>query len=149
MKDKMILLADLGRVKAYRLHHDPRNSTPQVELVDDFEFLESHERMRLRVSDQAGHLPGTGNGEDHNLQLETERRLVKEAADKICALVQGKGAWYLAAPGKINARLVECLSPEARASLAKNVQADLVKTSPEKLPGHFLDGQPSGELLAR
>lgn len=137
MTDKMIVLANLGRVKAYRVTQDEMTSTPHLELADDFEFIESHERFQTRVSDQAGHLPGTGNGEDHNLTLETERRILKQAAEKIDALVAHQHAWYLAAPAGINARLVECLSAPARTSLAKNVQADLVKIPSQELSGHF------------
>ena len=137
MTDKMIVLANLGRVKAYRLTHDEMTSTPHLELAEDIEFIESHERFQTRVSDQAGHLPGTGNGEDHKMASENERRLIKQAAERIDLLVAHERVWVLAAPAWMNARLLESLGAPARAHLTKNVQADLVKVPVPELTGHF------------
>ena len=76
-------------------------------------------------------------GENHNLGLETERRLLKKVAERIDALVKNERGWYLAAVKEINPRVVESLSPGARATLQKNVSADLIKTPKDQLLSHF------------
>ena len=143
MTDKMIVLADLGRVKAFRVTYDMMTSKPQMELIYDCEFLEAHGRMGDKVSDLAGRFPqsgtpGSSNGENHNLRVETEKRLIRLVADKIGELVVGQRYWFLAAAEGINGRILEQLRPETRTSLYKNVTADLVKTPKQQVLDHFL-----------
>ena len=142
MTDKMIVLADLGRVKAFRVTHDMMTSKPQLELVYDCEFIDAHNRLIDRVSDRAGRFalsgtPGASNGENHRLGVETERRLVRLVAEKINELTQGVRYWFLAAGEGINGRILEHLRPETRAGLCKNVAADLVKTPKHQLLDYF------------
>jgi hypothetical protein len=143
MTDKMIVLADLGRVKAYRVTHDLLTSKPQIELVYDCEFLESHTRLAASVSDHAGRfaaggMSGASISENHNLRGETERRLIRLVAEKICDLVQGQRSWYLAAGEGINARLIDHLNPAVRSALAKNIPSDLVKTPKQQILDYFM-----------
>jgi hypothetical protein len=143
MTDKMIVVADLGRVKAYRVSCDLMTSKPQMELIYDCEFLEAHGRIVDKVADHAGRFaaggtPGASNGENHNLQIETERRLIRLVAEKISDLVHGQRYWYFAAAERINGRIVEILSQDARGSLYKNVSADLVKTPKQEIMDYFM-----------
>lgn len=143
MTDKMIVLADLGRVKAFRVTYDMMTSKPQLELVFDCEFPDAHGRLLDKVTDQAGRFsvdgsPGASNGENHNLRVETERRLIRLVAGKIGELVHTERYWYLAAAEGINSRLLDQLRPEVRATLQKNLVADLVKTPRQQLLDHFL-----------
>lgn len=144
MTDKLIVVADLGRVKAYRVTRDDMSTSSRLELVDDVELTEAHGRLLEKVTDKAGRFPGNGTGpggmsigENHNLGLETERRLLKKVAERIDALVKNERGWYLAAVKEINPRVVESLSPGARATLQKNVSADLIKTPKDQLLSHF------------
>ena len=143
MIEKMIVLADLGRVKAYRVTPDMMTSKPQIELAYDCEFPDAHHRVVDIVTDMAGSFPmsgkpGTAIGENHNLRVETERRLIRLVAEKIGELVRGQRCWYLAAAENINGRIVELLSPEARAVLFKNIPADLVKIPKQEVLEHFM-----------
>jgi len=143
MTDRMIVLADLGRVKAYRVTHDMMTSKAQVEQVYDCEFLEAHQRMVNRVTDSAGRFATAGNSgastsENHGMADETERRLIRMVADKISQLVEGEKYWYLAAPENINARVIVHLLPPARAALVKNVPADLVKIRKQEILDYFM-----------
>jgi len=143
MTDKMIVLADLGRVKAFRLTYDMMTSKPQLELVCDCEFLEAHGRLTDKVTDMAGRFPGSGTpgmsiSENHNLRGETERRLIRLVAGKISELVEGERCWFLAAGESINGRIVEHLRPGNRAALSRNVSADLVKTPKEQILDFFM-----------
>jgi len=142
MTDKMIVLADLGRVKAYRLHYDMMTTKPQIELIYDCEFLEAHERLVDRVTDMAGQFPlggapGASNGENHNLRGETERRLIRLVAGKINDLTEGQRYWGLAAAVEINGRIVENLRADTRSKLFRNVTADLVKTPKQQVMEYF------------
>jgi len=142
MTDKLIVLADLGRVKAFRVTHDILTSKPQVELVYDCEFLEAHGHLADRLTDHAGRFYSNGaNGasirENNNLRVENERRLIRLVAEKISDLVQGERCWYLAAAESINSRIVDHLHPEARAVLFKNIPSDLVKIPKQHLLDHF------------
>jgi hypothetical protein len=143
MTDKMIVLADLGCVKAYRVNYDEMTSKPRIELVYDCEFPEARARLLDNVTDQAGRFPvsgtpGASNGENHNLRIETERRLIRSVADKISELVQGERYWHLAASEGINCRIIEHLRPETRATLCRNLPADLVKTPKQQVLDYFL-----------
>jgi len=143
MTDKMIVLADLGRVKAFRVTYDMMTSKPQLEQIYDCEFLEAHGRFAERVSDQAGRFavngsPGASTSENHSLRVETDRRLVRMVAEKISELVQGEQYWFLAAGPEINHRILEHLPPETRAALYKNIPADLVKTPKHQIMDHFM-----------
>ena len=96
-----------------------------------------------KVTDVAGRFPSNGspgaaNGENHNLRVENERRLIRLVAEKIGELVQSERYWYLAAGEGINGRLIEQLRPEARGSLCKSIVADLVKTPKQQLLDYFL-----------
>ena len=143
MTDKMIVLADLGRVKAFRVTYEMTTSKPQLELVCDCEFLDAHGHLVDKVTDQAGRFsvsgtPGASISENHNLRAETERRLIGLVAGKISELVEGERQWFLAAAEAVNGRIVEHLRPEARAALSRNVPADLVKTPKPQILDHFM-----------
>jgi len=142
MTDKMIVLADLGRVKAFRVTYDMMTSKPQLELVFDCEFPEAHGRLLDKVTDEAGRFPmggasGMSNGENHNLRIETERRLIRLVAGKINELARSERCWYLAAGEGINGRIIDQLSPETRAALYKNIAADLLKTPKQQILDYF------------
>ena len=144
MTDKLIVVADLGRIKAYRVTRDDMSTTSRLELVDDVELTDAHGRLLEKVTDKAGRFPGNGTGpggmsigENHNLGLETERRLLKKVVERIDGLVKNERVWYLAAVKEINPRVVESLSAGARQTLAKNISADLIKTPKDQLLSHF------------
>jgi hypothetical protein len=144
MTDKLIVIADLGRVKAYRVTRDDMSPTPRLELVDDLEFMDAHGRLLDKVTDKAGRFPGNGTGpggmsigEKHGIQEETERRLVRQVAERISELARNERIWYLAAVKEINPRVVEKLDPNVRATMAKNISADLIKIPKDQILSHF------------
>jgi hypothetical protein len=149
MIDKLIVLADLGRVKAFRVTHDMMTSKPHIELIYDCEFLEAHGRLLDKVTDQAGRYymsgtTGTSTRENHKLREENERRLIRLLAEKISDLVQGTPCWYLAAAESINSRIVDHISPEARSVLFKNIPSDLVKIPKQQVLDYFTESAVQG-----
>jgi hypothetical protein len=147
MADKLILLADLGRLKAFRLSRDEMTTTPRLDLIQDIQLVDAHGRLRDKVTDMAGRFPsgdstngaGMSIGENHNLMLDMERRLVKQIGAGINEVVEraGGGPWYFAAPSTINQRVLDELKPAVRASMAKNVSADLVNVETSELIERF------------
>ena len=144
MADKLIVLADLGRMKAYRVTRDEMSKTQKLEVVEAVENAEAQSKLLNKVSDKAGRFPGSNGGtlsigENHNLKLETARRGVRQISESINRLVKKEkpSLWFFAAAKDINQRIVDELSAGARAKLKKNVTADITKVGKSELMSHF------------
>lgn len=145
MGSKLVVLADLGEMKAYRITRDPMQQSPNLELLNDMEFPISHGRFTEKYTDQAGRFPVYGQsgpmaiGEQHNLELEIERRNIRAVAEAISELIQQEHAeyWSFAAAPEINERILDELDPLVRAKLVRNLPVDLVKAGREELLRRF------------
>jgi len=150
MTAKLLVVADLGRLKAYRLEESRHFSHPRLELVDDWETEVTH-HLSEDVTDQAGRFrKGTGHneaqsalsdGEQHNIDLERRRRAVKTLAKRICELLHREqvDGCYLAADSRISRPILEEMDPPSRARIQKTVEANLSKLSPSQVIGHFCE----------
>lgn len=108
---------------------------------------DAHGRLQDKVTDKAGRFPSRGAthgggmsiGENHNLSLDTERRLVKQIATGITEIVADSNGdvWYFAAPSTIHQRVLDELTPDIRGKLAKTVTADLVNLEKSEILGRF------------
>jgi Protein required for attachment to host cells len=149
MKSTLVVVADLGCFKAYRLeNHDP-NQTPRLEPVEEFNYAEAHGKFVDKVTDLSGRFgratgapSGTGamsNGERHNIELESRKRLVRQLAQRLSALLRGREVerCLLAASREINHQLLDELEPQLRAKIEKNVSADLTKLERAEILRHF------------
>lgn len=149
MTEKLLVVADLGRLKAYRLEENPRFSHPRMVLIEDLETEVNH-HLSENLSDQAGQfrkgskrnsegLSALSDGEQHNIDLERRRRAVKALARRISELVEreGVGSCYLAADTRINQLLLDEMQAPTRKKIAKNVPANLSKLSPDEVLQHF------------
>ena len=146
MKTKLIIVTDLGLFKAYRIDLTP-SQTRRHELIEEFRFVEAHRRFDEMVTDMAGRHVGPTHAawgapitDDHNLRLETERRLIKRIAKHVEDLVQRNGheGWWLAAHKEINHQILEELPLPVRARIEKNLPRDLTKMGQMDLLEHFL-----------
>ena len=145
MADKLIVLADLGRMKAYRVTRDEMSKTPKLDVVGEFDNAGVQTRLVEKVSDKAGRFPGnTGNGsmsngENHNLKTESDRRGVRQLSESINRLVEKENPpfWFFAASKEINQKIVDALSAGVRSKLKKNISADLTKIAKAELLTHF------------
>src|SRR5438477_437472 len=97
MKNTLVVVTDLGCLKAYKLENTERNHTPRLELIEQFNNAEAHGRLVEKVSDFSGRFPrGTGksaegamsDGERHNIELEQRKRLVRQLAGRFNALAR-------------------------------------------------------------
>jgi hypothetical protein len=147
MKDKLLVVADLGLLKAYRLKQTLEHSW-RIELLEEVVPEEAHQRVLETVTDMAGRhaAPGQKKGaaplaDEHNLKLETKRRLIREITSHLERLIESDdwGACWLAAHKEINRQIVEQLSPTARACIGKNIPSDLTKTAEKELIEQFLN----------
>jgi len=147
MSTKLIIVADLQRFKLFTSKMDPMGRE-SLELLQNIESLETHQQLGERVSDQQGNFQGvsssglinaSGSGEDHNIELENERRRLKEIAKQISSTLQEHShtGWYFAAPKAINNQIVELLDPAIVKSMKVNLNADLTKIPTDQLLEHF------------
>jgi hypothetical protein len=142
MKPKLIIVTDLGLLRAYRLESTPKR-TPRLELLEEVSIEEAHHRLVDTVTDLSGRHGsptarkwGAPLSDDHNLKLEIKRRLVRTIADHIRRLVHtNRGATCcLAAHKEINHLILDALPQTVRARIETNLARDLVKaTRPELL----------------
>jgi hypothetical protein len=141
----IIIVVDLGHFKAYRVINSELEST-RIELIKDFDNVETLLKMSEKVSDSAGRFganSGTktrkGYGEPHNIETENKRRLIKKIAGEIEKIMkkEAPGRWFLAAEKSINKQLIENLSLSSNKILDKNIIADLTKTAKNKLLSRF------------
>lgn len=149
MKKTLLVVADLGGFKAYRLDNGQFNRTPRLELLEEFSNPEAHSRLVDKVTDLSGRFRrGTGNsvltgamsdGERHNIEAELRKRLVRRLAQRLNVLIRNPEVerCCLAASREINRQLLDELDAQVRIKIEKNLPADLTKTDKSDLLGHF------------
>ncbi|MBA4373782.1 MAG: hypothetical protein C0402_13095 [Thermodesulfovibrio sp.] len=143
---KIIIAVDLGHFKAYSVTKAPLEST-RVTLIESYDSPAGHGKISDKLSDKTGRFgsvggrnsKSTGSGEEHNAALENSRRLAKLMAREINAIIKRNNcdSWFLAAVKKINALVVENLTPAVKAKLERNILSDLTKTDKSEILHHF------------
>ncbi len=147
----LIIVADRGEIKAYRVNETP-NRGASLQLVQALDLTDAHGRYDDKLTDQAGRFPvSDGNGRHANsvaertaIELETERRICKQLAEHITQVVEREAAmgWSFAAPSTIHSSVTDLLPTSVRNRLVEHVKSDLVKIEPAKLSAHFRSLQP-------
>jgi len=148
MNGKLVIVTDLGRLKAYRFELTPQQ-TPRLELIEELCFDEAHGRLDNWVTDVAGRRGGgqTGTGtpliDANNLKLENERRIIRQISIHIEALIQRNDpeVIWLAAQKEINPRILEELPHGIRAQIEMNLPCDLVGAHPPAVLDAFFTHQ--------
>jgi hypothetical protein len=149
MNNTLLVVADLGCLKAFKLENNHLHRSPRLDLIQEYNNADAHEKLVDKVSDLSGRFPrntgqskATGamsDGERHNIELEHRKRLVRELGQRINSLVRPPDIerCLLAASVEINHQLVGELDPRVRAKIAKNVTADLTKIERAEILRHF------------
>lgn len=146
--NELIIVADLGKLKAYRIIKDPlKLASDKVEVIQEITTRESHAKASDKFTDAAGRfylgggIAGTasGYGEPHTAASEEERRAIKLLVEEICGLVQKEGCkkWHVALDKSISNQVLAILPPEIKARLGKNISANLTRTDKARLMDHF------------
>lgn len=141
MKNRIVVVLDLGSLKAYRLLNSEPGVSARLDLFESLELNGAHQKLVDQVSDHGGrfaaggHGNGSAVGERHNIELEHRRRLVKQLTEKVTALLRDEAVegCYLAASKEINHPLTDGLEARLRAKIEKNLHADLTKLSKAEL----------------
>ena len=117
--------------------------------MDEFNNADAHGKLVDKVTDLSGRFPrrtgaqhttgAMSDGERHNIELESRKRLVRQLAQRLNTLARSKEVerCLLAASREINHQLMEELEPPVRAKIEKNVQADLTKLEQAEILRHF------------
>jgi hypothetical protein len=152
MKNKLLIVADLGLMKVYKLDFTLEQHTPRLEQLEELVLEDAHNRVLDKVTDEAGrHVSpaqknrGTPLADEHNLKLELKRRLVRRIAGHIQHLIERSdcdGCW-LAAHKEINHQILEELPPTVRNRIRKNLPRDLTKLGQKELLDQFLNASSS------
>lgn len=149
---KLIIVADLGLLRAYREVERPQDREPHLELIEELTPEAAHEKLSDQVTDQAGRFPrGSGAdittgdlsaGERLNLDAEQSRRLISRLAETIDTLLADEAVTdcWLAASAPIHKQLLEALNPKARKKISQVLPSNLAKTDPGELREHFAKG---------
>jgi len=146
---EIIITVDLGTINAYEIVRDPfKVESDRLEIIKSYVTHEPLTRASKKYSNssgkfyQGGGTSGTtsGAGEQHAVEIEAEKRLIKKLAQDINELVSDKNCnkWFLAADRSINKQLLEYLTPGVRAKLKKNVAANLTKFEKTELVSYFV-----------
>ncbi len=131
----LIIIADRGGLKAYRVGETPTRGT-SLKLVQAFDIPNVNVPSRTHHTTAVTDWP--------QLEIEEGDRICKQLADEITKIVlrdAGEG-WSLAAPESIYAEIVDLLPLEIRERIVEHVHSDLVKTPVARLPEHFRSLQP-------
>jgi hypothetical protein len=134
---KIVLLADVGHLKAFQWEENEQFSKPRLSLIGQWDTnVPNH--LRAELTDQAGRFrkgsvpsgpSDLSDGEEHNLELERRRRALKTIALRMRDLLRhdkNRGV-YLAAPAEINRQLLKQFSPADRARIERNLKLDLTR----------------------
>lgn len=145
--NKIIIVADRGHFKAYRVSKEDPLESPRISLAASYDTLEGHGKMSEKVTDRAGRFGLSGGkegaakgfGEAHAMEQEKNKKLVRMIADNINSMISRTkcDVWYLAAASHINRQITENLKPKVLSKLDKNVTADLTKVDKSEILSYF------------
>jgi hypothetical protein len=138
MKKRLLILADLGHLKAFRLTYNAPGLKPKLELITTFSTQEASGRLKDKLTDspemfRSDAPPGNAqsvrsSGERHNMQLEFARRAVKEIGRQISDIILNEPdgeECILAARREIHGQLLDHIQPRARDRIVANWPEDL------------------------
>jgi hypothetical protein len=139
MKNTLVLVADLGCLKAFKLENGEANRSPRLEPIEEFSQPQAHERMGEEVTDMSGRFPrgaaksnsagALSDGERHNIGLEKRKRLIRQLAGHVNRLAKAGDVeeCWMAASREINQPLLAELDADVRAKIQTIIAADLTK----------------------
>jgi Protein required for attachment to host cells len=149
MNTKLIIVADLGLLRAYKQVEGLGDREPHLKLIEELKPEAAHQKLSDQLSDQAGRFPKatgpnmvTGDlsaGERLNLETEQVRRLISQLAEKINSLLADESvtSCSLAASAPIHKQLLEELSEKERAKISQVLASNLSKIDPAELLRYF------------
>ena len=150
MNKTLLIVADLGLLRAYRETRNVADRQPHLELIEELKLEGAHQKLSDQVTDQAGRFPRGGGGaniagdlsagESLNAEAEQNRQLISQLAGRINALLADNAvtSCSIAISGAIHKQLLEAIDPKARAKIGQVLASNLAKTNPNELQAHFV-----------
>lgn len=156
LNNHLIIIADLGELKAYKVnvvkgfnpqdtmqvahtrHRGTEAESTVLTLACEADYIEPHKHVSDTMSDKEGR-KGHAAGEPHNRTREEERRALKNIAEDIAKIVADEKpkTWHLAFPKEHLNALVDMIDTETKKSMGKTVAKDLTDAHVKELPSHF------------
>ena len=148
--NKLIVLANKSRVRVLRFEQagdDPRQQehlreeTGQIrEPLKPIHEIVTDQQGRWGKSMNAGMRNGMSTGEEHNFELEEEKRAVERIAEHIDEIVKNAGSppWTLIATRPFSSQLKNALCPAVAAKLTDLLDGDLCKVPLDELERRLL-----------
>ncbi|NCF89334.1 MAG: hypothetical protein GWQ08_28060 [Verrucomicrobiaceae bacterium] len=149
MNKTLLIVADLGLLRAYRETQNTADRQPHLELIEELKPESAHQKLSDQVTDQAGRFPRGGRaantsgnlsaGESHNAEAEQDHRVISQLAERINALLADEDVTRcsIAISGAIHNQLLDAIDPKARAKIGQALASNLAKTDPTELHAHF------------
>ncbi|QSR88371.1 host attachment protein [Methylacidiphilum caldifontis] len=147
MRLDIIIVADLGQIKAYKITKDELTTNSHAQLIDDQIIEMGRKKLKDIDTDKQGEFavvsyPLTGErsvGERHNEKLEIRRKLICELSKTINLIIKkyNPAAWALSAGSEILPRIIEKLDPATKKTLLKTIPADLTKIDKTEILERF------------
>lgn len=143
--NSLIVVADRGSLRAYRVDPLP-DRAPRLSPILELDLSTARLRVTEQLTDRAGHFgsPGSpgaggGTGDQPTLELENDRRAVKQLAAHVADVLREHqpAGWSLAAPRQILPLLLDHLPKEWTGKIVEKVGADLARLPAGELAGHF------------
>jgi hypothetical protein len=150
LENAMVIVADIGDLRVFHVKKSEGivsgelKTSYALETLEDIAYIDPHKRPGEWMSDQAGNFSssiasGSSSGEEHNRELEHDRRSLKELASDIDKIVQQEKpkSLLLAFPHESLPKLLDNLSGSTKALIAKSIGSNLVKTEKHRILSHF------------
>src|SRR5260370_28408901 len=93
MKNTLVFVTDLACFKAFKLENNLENRPPRLELLEEFNNEQAHERIVDQAPDLSGRFPRgvatsdhrgpMSDGDPHNLALELCKPMVRRLAGRL------------------------------------------------------------------
>lgn len=140
----LLILADRGRLLAYRVERNGQRSIPR--LLESLEFTEGRQPLRELVTDKMGAFPtggtaGHGNSASERMSIveEYDTRAVRNLSVRIGQILEHHKptVWAFAAPAGINSTIVDALPGHWEERLTENLALDLTRVPAADLLEHF------------
>jgi Protein required for attachment to host cells len=150
MNDSLFIIADRGKLKAFRAEKARTGRAYRLDLVEAITLAEAHLSVRERFTDEAGSFPTqTGAGSRQTVQgnsiaerhydIEDDRRSAKQLAKHINEILHREkpSGWSFAAPAEIQPAVLSEVEPGLREQLLERLPQDLVNVPANQLLEHF------------
>ncbi len=145
LENTIVIVADLGELKAYKIHENDGSlsgefeNSYRLEMIVDENFIEGRKKIGETVSDSTGRMIHD-TLDEHNAMAEKDNRVLKDIAQTIEEIVKDEepNHIFLAFPKEHNNELIEKLRYDIKELIEKNIPSDLVKTDKSKLLSHFI-----------